>query len=73
MASLLLFVAHLVNCSIGLLGRQFWQDTPEGTKSQYRSALKTWLEYCDLLRRMDSTATNAPWPDTKVSLTLHST
>jgi hypothetical protein len=48
-----------------------WQDTPEGIKSQYRSALKAWLEYCDFLRRIDSKASNAPWTDTKVSLTPH--
>jgi hypothetical protein len=46
--------------------RQHWQDSPESTRAAYRSALKAWLDYCDLLRRIDPAATNAPWPDTKV-------
>ena len=46
--------------------RQHWQDSPESTRTAYRSALKAWLDYCDLLRRIDPAATNAPWPDTKV-------
>ncbi len=51
--------------------RQHWQDSPESTKALYRSALKTWLEYCDLLRRINPAATNAPWPDTKVRFYIH--
>ncbi len=42
-------------------------DSPVSTRALYRSALKAWLEYCDLLRRIDPAATNAPWPVTKVS------
>ncbi len=51
--------------------RQHWQDSPESTTALYRSALKTWLEYCDLLRRINPAATNAPWPDTKVRFYFH--
>jgi hypothetical protein len=50
-----------------LAGPETGLDSPESTRGLYRSALKAWLEYCDLLRRVDPSATDAPWPDMKVS------